>query len=404
VWPWWRSQSSRGQIAADVVLAIAVAIADLGPRLSSESTTVRPLDAAGVALLLLPCVALVWRRTRPIPVLLITCGCLLLVQVRDYVEPPSIFLSLLAASYAAGAYCRSRAGILTALAILVGYVVTVHVASPAAPPPMDEAIGVASIVAGTFVLGRSLGLGRAYTAQLEQRAADLARSRESELRGVVAEERSRIARDLHDVVAHHVSVMTVQAAAARRQLDRDPQRSEEAMAAVETTGRTALAEMRRIVGILRSPDDDGSPDQTEARPQPGLAELPTLISQIGEAGLPVSLRVIGEPRPLSAGLDLAAYRIVQEALTNSLRHAGPTTAEVVLRYASRELVVQVLDRGHGLAADLDNRGRPAARPLGHGLLGMRERVGVYGGELYAGPRAGGGFEVLARVPIEGVLA
>jgi signal transduction histidine kinase len=388
-----------------VLLAAGIAIADLVPRLGSDSTTARPLDAAGVALLLVPCVALVWRRTRPIPVLLITCGCLLLVQVREYVEAPSIFLSLLAASYAAGAYCRSRAGILTALVILVGYVVTVHVASPAAPPPMDEAIGVASIVAGTFVLGRSLGLGRAYTAQLEQRAADLARGREAELRGVVGEERARIARDLHDVVAHHVSVMTVQAAAARRQLDRDPQRSAEAMAAVETTGRTALAEMRRIVGILRSPDDDEPADQMEARaPQPGLAELPTLITQIGEAGLPVSLRVIGEPRPLSAGIDLAAYRIVQEALTNSLRHAGPTTAEVVLRYASRELVVQVLDRGHGLAADLDNRGRRAARPLGHGLLGMRERVGVYGGELYAGPRAGGGFEVLARVPIEGVLA
>ena len=387
-----------------MLLAFGIAIADLVRRLGSDSTTIRPLDAAGVALILLPCVALLWRRSRPLPVLLITCVCLLLVQVRDYVEPPSIFLSLLVASYAAGAYCRSRAGILTGLVILAGYLITVH-ASPAAPPPMDEALGVASIVAGTFVLGRSLGLGRAYTAQLEQRASDLARSREAELRGVVAEERARIARDLHDVVAHHVSVMTVQAAAARRQLDRDPQRSGEAMAAVETTGRTALAEMRRIVGVLRGPDDDGSSGQAEARaPQPGLAELPALITQIGEAGLPASLRVIGEPRPLSAGLDLAAFRIVQEALTNSLRHAGPTMAEVILRYASRELVVQVLDRGHGLAADLDNRGRPTARPLGHGLLGMRERVGVYGGELYAGPRAGGGFEVLARVPIEGGLA
>jgi len=392
-------------MVADVLLAVGIAVADLVPRLGSNSSTVRPLDAAGVALILLPCVALVWRRSRPLPVLSITCGCLLLVQVREYVEPPSIFLSLLAASYAAGAYCRSRTGILTAVGILVGYVVTVRVGSPAPAPPIDEAIGVASIVAGTFVLGRSLGLGRAYTAQLEQRATDLARSREAELRGVVAEERSRIARDLHDVVAHHVSVMTVQAAAARRQLERDPKRSEEAMAAVETTGRTALAEMRRIVGIMRGPDDDVPSDQAEVRaPQPGLAELPTLITQIGEAGLPVSLRVIGEPRPLSVGLDLAAYRIVQEALTNSLRHAGPTTAEVVIRYGSRELVVQVLDRGHGLAADLDNRGRPTARPLGHGLLGMRERVGVYGGELYAGPRAGGGFEVLARVPIEGVLA
>ena len=403
--PWWRARTSHGQLVADALLALGVAAADLAPRLGAAEAGAKELDAAGVTLILLACGALLWRRTRPLPVLLVVCTCLIALQVLDYTgNPTSVYLSLLAASYAAGAYCRTRTDIAVALLILLGYVVgAVVTSSPTLA--MDEAIGLTSVVAGTFVLGRSLGLGRAYTAQLEQRAADLARSREAELRGVVADERSRIARELHDVVAHHVSVMTVQAAAARRQLDLDPERSAEAMASVETTGRTALAEMRRIVGVLRDPDEAEPAEPPELSPQrspqPGLTELPALIAQIGEAGLPVLLRVIGEPRPLSAGLDLAAYRIVQEALTNSLRHAGPTTAEVVIRYASRELVVQITDRGHGLAAGLDSRGHQAARPLGHGLLGMRERVGVYGGELYVGPRAGGGFEVLARVPIEG---
>ncbi|MCI0687145.1 MAG: sensor histidine kinase [Sporichthyaceae bacterium] len=405
--PWWRSRSDRGQLVADTLLALGVAVADLVPRLDSSGTAgTRPLGVTGVLLIVLPAIALLWRRSQPLPVLVVACACVLALQVRDYAEHPSVFLSLLAASYAAGAYARSRAAIITAVLVLLGYVATVHLTTPAAPRHVDEAIGLASILVGTFVLGRSLGLGRAYTAQLEQRATDLARTREAELRGVVADERSRIARELHDVVAHHVSVMTVQAAAARRQLDRDPERSADAMAAVESTGRTALAEMRHIVGVLRDPDEAATgPDDAETRaPQPGLAELPALIAQIGEAGLPAAMRVVGQPRPLSAGLDLAAYRIVQEALTNTLRHAGPTTAEVLIQYTNRELVVQVSDRGHGLAAGLDSRGQPATRPLGHGVLGMRERVGVYGGQLYAGPRAGGGFEVLARIPIESVSA
>jgi hypothetical protein len=276
--------------------------------------------------LLLPCAALVWRRTR-LPVLLITCVGLLVLQLREYVEPPPIFLSLLAASYAAGAYCR-RAGILTGLVILVGYLVTVHVDSPAAPPPIDEAIGVASIVAGTPVLGRSLGLGRAYTAQLEQRAADLARSREAELRGVVAEERARSPATC-DVVAHHVSVMTVQAAAA----------------AASSIGIRSAVRRRwprskppaaprwprcRIVGIMRDPMTMLCPirPRRERRSPAGRALHPD--HQIGESA---SGLAAGNRRAAAAvgRADLAAYRIVQEALTNSLRHAGPTTAEVELR-------------------------------------------------------------------------
>lgn len=400
--PWWRSRSPRGQLTADAVLGLVLAIFDVAARM--ESGTGRALDGTGIVLIVLPCAALVWRRRRPLPVLLVTCASLVALYVLDYTDGlPVVFLSLLAASYAAGAYIRSRTGIVAALLILATYTATVLFGS-GNPAANDEAVGLISILIGTFVLGRSLGLGRAYTAQLEQRATDLTRSREAELREVVADERARIARELHDVVAHHVSVMTVQAAAANRQLDLDPERSREAIAAVESTGRVALAEMRRIVGVMRGPGDTGSIDgpatRPELAPQPGLAQLPTLIAQVGEAGLPVMLRVEGEPRSISAGLDLAAYRIVQEALTNTLRHGGPTTAEVVIRYATRELVVQVSDRGRGLAAGLDRTDGGSGRPLGHGLLGMRERVGVYGGTLYVGPRAGGGFEVVARVPIE----
>jgi signal transduction histidine kinase len=370
-----------------VLLAAGIAIADLVPRLGSDSTTARPLDAAGVALLLVPCVALVWRRTRPIPVLLITCGCLLLVQVREYVEAPSIFLSLLAASYAAGAYCRSRAGILTALVILVGYVVTVHVASPAAPPPMDEAIGVASIVAGTFVLGRSLGLGRAYTAQLEQRAADLARGREAELRGVVGEERARIARDLHDVVAHTLTTINVQAATAAELLDRDPRHARAALETIEDASRDAIDELRAILGILRDPDGGEPP----LAPAPGVETVAELVQSTRDGGVDVRLQSSGErPERLPDAVSLAAFRIVQESLTNVRRHAPGAPVRVSVSFEPSHLAVAVENGASG--ASNGNRASP-----GVGIMGMTERASAVGGTLRA-VALPDGFRVDAVLP------
>jgi signal transduction histidine kinase len=254
----------------------------------------------------------------------------------------------------------------------------------------------AALFVGVWWLGRGLRLRRAYLTELEDRAARLERARGSDARAARVEERSRIARELHDVVAHHVSVMTVQAGAARRILDKDPERTREALSTIEEVGRTALSEMRRIVGVLRT-EHDPEPTGRELAPQPGVHDVGGLVDHIRETGLSVHLGIEGEPRALSPGVDLAAFRLVQEALTNTLKHAGPhARAWVRLRYGDRELTVEIEDDGHGVAAALSGNGDS----FGHGLVGMYERVALYGGELRIGPRSGGGFEVRARFPLE----
>nr|WP_273377649.1 histidine kinase [Actinopolymorpha pittospori] len=212
-----------------------------------------------------------------------------------------------------------------------------------------------------------------------------------------------MARELHDVVAHHVSVMTVQAAAARRMLPRVPERSVEAMQAVEETGRAALDEMRRIVGALRSVDQSDTQSAGQLSPQAGVAELAPLLDRAREAGLEVELTVVGEPRPLPSSLDLAIYRVVQESLTNTLKHAGPTRAAVLLRYEPEAVVVGVTDDGNRKRSMVTARAVLPDR-LGHGLVGMRERVTLNGGTLRTGSRAVGGFEVLAALPVNGGAA
>ncbi|HEX5993786.1 MAG TPA: sensor histidine kinase [Jiangellales bacterium] len=241
--------------------------------------------------------------------------------------------------------------------------------------------------------GRSAGpcARRLYAREQKERADQLERTREAEVRVVLAEHRSQIARELHDVVAHHVSVMTVQAAGALRMLDRDPERSRDALAAIEAAGRLALAEMRRIVGVLRGPSGDtGAPTRS---PQPGLAELPNLVEQLGSAGLKVTATVEGEQRSLPLGIDLTAFRTIQEALTNTLKHSHADNAAVLVRYAPAELEVRVSDRGKGRQL------AQPAEPPGHGLLGMKERIALYGGELSAQNQPGGGFEVRARISL-----
>ncbi|MQA95312.1 MAG: hypothetical protein GEV11_11935 [Streptosporangiales bacterium] len=242
--------------------------------------------------------------------------------------------------------------------------------------------------------GRSMRMRRAYMAELEARARRLERARDAHARAALAEERARIARELHDVIAHHVSVMTVQAAAAQRVLGSRPEEAREALTAITETGRSALAEMRNLVVVLRT-DDDGPPPAPGRAPQPGVAQLETLAGQLREAGLAVRLTTEGEPAPLPPGVDLTVYRVVQEALTNTLKHGGPeTTAEVLLRYEPRALHVSVRDDGRGAPATTrDDPDRP-----GHGILGMRERVSLYGGELRAGPGRAGGYRVDARLP------
>jgi signal transduction histidine kinase len=250
------------------------------------------------------------------------------------------------------------------------------------------------LMATAWILGDNLRTRRAYTASVEERAARLEQEQLDSASRAVNEERARIARELHDVVAHSVSVMVVQAGAARRVMDRDPDRAADALSSIESSGRQALDELRRLLAMLRHYGDQ----RPALSPQPTIEDLETLIAQIEEAGLPVTLIVEGQPRHLPSGVDLSVFRIVQEALTNTLKHAGPARATVRVRYEPDHLLLTVTDNGRGLAEQLkrDNGDRVSR---GHGLVGMRERVALFDGDLQAGPKPGGGYEVTARLSL-----
>ncbi|MBV8716763.1 MAG: sensor histidine kinase [Chloroflexi bacterium] len=240
---------------------------------------------------------------------------------------------------------------------------------------------------GLWLAGNSVRQRGMQAAMLEERAIRLERERELSMRVARADERERIARELHDVVAHSVSVMVVQAGAARTLIASQPQKSVDALLAVEASGRDALRELRNLLGLLTAVDD-----QPALAPQPGLDQLQPLIDRMSQAGLPIDMHVEGTPHPLPPGLDLTAYRIVQEALTNVLKYASGARTSVVLKFADDQLQLEVVDTGGALSDGANGSGR--------GLIGMRERVTMYGGQLEVGPRAEGGFRVLARLPLQ----
>lgn len=243
---------------------------------------------------------------------------------------------------------------------------------------------------------------RLHRAAIEERGWLLERERESASRTAVDAERARIAAELHDIVSHNVSLMVVQAGAAREVLATMPEEAAAAMSAVETAGRNTMTELRHLLGLLApAQNGDDEPYDVDLSPQPSLSRLSPLIDRIAFAGLPVEMRVSGEPRPLPTGIDVTAYRIIQEALTNALKHGDGAKAEVTVRYADNHLRVEVLNSGpSALSGD-----RPATAPgkadgTGRGLLGLRERVAVYGGDLDARRRLGGGYRVRARIPLD----
>jgi signal transduction histidine kinase len=331
--------------------------------------------------------AIAWRRRAPLAVLAMTAGffCILTVAV----VPPSgdgaitVAVAVLVAVYSVGAHTagwQGIAGLVGTLAVVLGAV--------AADPNQTDLNGYLfflAAVGGPWLAGRAIRHRRLSERHLEARALAAEREREQRARAAVAEERIRIARELHDIVAHAISVIVVQARGGRRSVASEPREALEAFDSIEATGREALAEMRRLLGLLRQGDEEPA-----LAPQPSLRHLDTLLAQIRKAGLSVELSVEGQPAALPPGVDLSAYRIVQEALTNALKHAGPATARVVLRYAAEALEVQVIDTGH----------RPPGRDgVGHGLLGMQERAALFGGQLEAGRRSEGGFGVRARLPL-----
>lgn len=247
-----------------------------------------------------------------------------------------------------------------------------------------------------WVLGDSLRTRRAYFDQLEERAARLEREREAQSKVAVAAERARIARELHDVVAHNVSVMVVQADGAAYVMDAAPDQAKQALETISSTGRQALAEMRRLLGVLRTGD---APESGEYVPQPDVEQIEDLVAQVRQTGLAVDFKVEGTPRPLPSGVELTAYRVVQEALTNTRKHGGPDAgASVRLVYFDDGLGLLIEDDGRGAAHELYEDG--GADGAGHGMIGMRERVGMVGGTLDAGPRPGGGFRISALLPLK----
>lgn len=376
---------------ADVLLAVAVAAVTLPGQWITPPDTAgvdfRDPSVLGTVLAVLSSVPVAWRRRRPLSVLAVTSVAAVTYEVLGFNTSFGPF-GVLVALYTVAAHCDRARSRVAALFVAVGLIIVLLTAR--------WEVSIASIASNIIIfgtvwlIGDNLQTRRAYVASLQERAERAEETRLAEARRAVAEERTRIARELHDVVAHSMSVMVVQAGAAQRVMGRDPDEAANALAAIESTGRKAMTEMRRLLGVLRESDGDAV---AALAPQPSMATLRELVDEFAETGLPVTMEVAGEERELPAGVGLSAYRIVQEALTNALKHAGPTQrVEVNVRYTDDDVAVEVLDDGRGVV------GRPADSP-GHGLLGMRERVDVCGGELRAGPRPGGGFAVRARLPV-----
>jgi signal transduction histidine kinase len=377
-------------VAADALTAVFLTVVYAVVKSVQDQTgpTARQPDEFSTALTAAALLSLALRRRLPVPVLAFVAVTNVALTALGYELLLAPALAYLVAIYTVAAHRGLATSLPAGVAALAVFVVE------AAGYGFWQLINNTVLFVGIWWLGRSLRLRRAYLDELEARAQRLERAREADSRAARAEERSRIARELHDVVAHHVSVMTVQAGAARRVLHRDPEAVQDALTTIEQMGRTALGEMRRLVGVLRT---EAEPVRTELSPQPGVHDVNRLIDQLRETGLHVQLWIEGESRSLSPGVDLAAFRLVQEALTNTLKHAGPQArAWVRIQYADRQLKVEVEDDGRGLVAGLGEAGGGN----GHGLLGMRERVALYGGDLRIGPRSGGGFEVRARFPLE----
>jgi signal transduction histidine kinase len=329
---------------------------------------------------------LAWRRTRPNVAGLVMIGAWLVLNFGSAgdLEPLQIpLVAVLFMAYAMGGYTTGAAAV--AAPLILGFGMLLIVTS------FDDQVFTDFVFPTAFVMvawlaGRGLRTRARLTEELHEAAARAQEAHEDEIARAAADERRRIAREMHDVVAHSVSVMVVQAGGARRILERDPRRAVEAATHIEDVGRAALAEMRRLLGVLHHGEEEA-----DRAPQPTLRELDGLIERSRAAGLPVTLVVEGAPQPLPPGKDLAAYRVVQEALTNAIKHAGAAPTSVTMRWEPSTLELEIVDRG-GTAMN-------SANGSGHGLVGMEERMRLYDGSVHAGPADGGGFAVIARMPL-----
>jgi signal transduction histidine kinase len=386
---WLRTDQARRERVEDVTLAaVFFGIAQLDVWVLGTVAGPRWLNA-----LILACVAppLAGRRRWPCGALVVTCVALVVQVVVVPGKPPSGALSagpVLIGAYSVGAYAASSRRMVGALAVLVVSFDVVFAAAQGLSGSFSTATGELSwclLPLALWGVGRVVRHRRIAAAATADRVQWLF-DRDAMTREALEHERARMARELHDVLAHSVSLMGVQAGAAEQVLGRDPERTRPVLRSIQQTSRESVAELRRLLGMLRADDD-----ALELQPQPGLEQLGVLVARMRDAGLPVSFRTEGSVRLLAPGVELAGYRVVQEALTNALKHAQPSRVDVVVRFSATQLQICVANDGvHPRNGD----------GTGHGLIGMRERVGLYGGTFDAGPQPDGGFRVDAAIPLE----
>jgi signal transduction histidine kinase len=370
----------RGRAADAALAGLLAVLAQVEVWVTADGEGPRPLVAVAAVLMTLP---LAWRRRAPIVVATVFVATLTVSSLAWDTPDTTLFptAALVLATYSVAAHSDLRGALAGGAIVLLPAFVLEGV--------IDGNPGnfffIAVLEVSVWTAGRAVRSHGSRAARIAESAVVLERESEERARTAVAEERTRIARELHDIVAHSVTTMVVQAGAERRVLDDGQASTREALLSIEKTGREALAEMRRLLGMLRKDDEE-----LALAPRPSMAHVDVLVDQVRAAGLPVKLRIEGRPVPLPPGVDLSAYRIVQEALTNALKHAGPAEATVTVRYGTHELRLEIADSGRGAT---DGHGG------GHGLIGMRERVALYGGDLDAGSRAGHGYTVQARLPL-----
>jgi signal transduction histidine kinase len=342
----------------------------------------RPLSLVAA---LLFSATLVVRRRLPLVPLLAGLGLIELsnLAVPELANTGTFFVAYVFAIYAAGRHTSGRSAQAAFVAVIAG--IPLAAIEPGQPFSISDSMFIAVAFAGPFAAGRAMRHRHARERHLEGRTVELALERDVKAREAVTQERVRIARELHDVVAHAISVIVLQARGGRRRLPAGAGETREALDAIEAAGEQALAEMRRLLGMLRENDES-----LALAPQPSLSRIDELVASMRSTGLPVDLTIEGEPVELPPGVDVSAYRIVQEALTNALKHAGPARARVILRYSPDDLELEILDDGGG-----NGHGGGS----GQGLHGIRERVAVYGGQLESGARPEGGYALRARLPL-----
>jgi signal transduction histidine kinase len=377
--PWWFDS------------ALALAAAGLSTAFFIFHPAVRGLPRGmfvlGCGLVLLHTLPLAARRRFPLAVLATTVASGVAFVALD-LAPDILWVAIPVAVYSVAAY-GDRWVALAGLAVAEAGLAVVQLTP--GRTGVNTWVGNMGFLAAAWLLGHFVGVRRLYVLRLEERTAELEQAREELAGRAVTEERLRLARELHDVVAHAMSVIAVQSGVGAHVAASRPEEVGKALAAIEATSRGALEELRRLLGVLRQ----DSEVQASLTPVPGLANLDSLLAEVGKAGLAVRLRVEGTPLQLPAGVDLSAYRIVQEALTNVVKHAGPAHAQVTIGYRGQEVLVEVIDDGRGAVPPAGD-GRVGT---GHGLIGMRERVAAFGGDLQVGPCPGGGFRVAARLPL-----